>query len=126
MRVFAATLMQAHARRKKECAECEAARTQERLQDVYRLANVQMEAAQNAVEVERITTKFRDQHMTIRDPIDGSIVTLDQAIRFMIDAELPRLERERAHERDERTVYARARLRPAGEGGFGHRGVFEH
>ena len=95
VRVFAATLMQAHARRKKECAECEAARTQERLQDVYRLANVQMEAAQNAVEVERITTKFRDQHMTIRDPIDGSIVTLDQAIRFMIDFELPRLERER-------------------------------
>ena len=94
VRHCAATMVQAHERRRRAKAETAARQVHERLNDVQKLADLQMQAATTAVETERIGAKFRGTTMTVRLE-DGVERTLKDALGLMINSRLARSERER-------------------------------
>lgn len=94
VKAAAATLIQAHVRRKAARAEVEAAKAKERLEDVYKLANVQMAAAQDAAAADRISSKFRDEHMTCS--VDGQgLVTMRHALQSIVNSPQAQIARDR-------------------------------
>ena len=84
-RQFAATLVQKVVRRRHAAAEQEAQRAKEALVDTRRLAGLQMSAAKDAIQTQRILVKFHGSHMSVR-AVDGSVRLLRDAISDIVHA----------------------------------------
>lgn len=93
-RNVAAGILQRFMRRRSERQAENERRAQERMADVERLANVQVEAARTAADVDRLNTKFRDNTLTLRGK-DGVERMLRTVLAEIINSGSARLERKR-------------------------------
>ena len=90
----AATLVQAHCRRRRAAAEGEALRAKERLANVEHLASMQMQAARTAMDLDHKIGAYRAAAMTLICD-DGVERSIKEALGLMVNSRLALEEREK-------------------------------